>query len=169
MRVSGAMLLSGTPWTVRSLKAEPSELNDDALPLALATAIARTALAVTRPLRTLTFAVSAVPVCTASAGDAVTVLREELRTTSARSTEPLEGRLAFSSSLSDRLEPTPDCLPEEDASVWSIPRSGSLTRAPYAPPRALARSGRSTAKLTGSTAVRSLSSDVIEVEDRVFM
>src|SRR2546429_6072294 len=115
MRVSGGPSLSATPRPARSLKAEPSELSEDALPLALATAIARTALAVTRPLRTLTFAVSAVPVCTASAGDAVTVLREELRTTSARSTQPSEGRLAFSSSLSARLEPTPDWLPEEDA------------------------------------------------------
>src|SRR5256885_13302197 len=108
MRVPGVTSLRTTPRTARSLKDEPRELNDDAAPFALATATARTALAVTRPLRTLTFAVSAVPVCTASAGDAVTVLRAELRTTSARRAEPSDGRVALSSSLSARLDPTPD-------------------------------------------------------------
>src|SRR5207244_10610218 len=167
--VLGVTLFIATPWTTRSLMSDPSELKDDELPFALVVATARTALALTTPLRTLTLAVSAVPVWVASGGDAVIVLLAELRTTSARRIEPSDGTAGFRSSFAALCEPTPDWLVDDGARVWLIASSGSFTLAPNEPPRACARSGRSTAKLTGSAAVRSWSDELIAVDDRVAM
>src|SRR5437899_7279283 len=106
---------------------DPSELKDDELPFALVAATARTALALTSPLRTLTLAVSAVPVWLASGGDSVIVLLAELRTMSARRIEPSDGTAGFRSSFAAVCEPTPDRLVEDGASVWLIAGSESFT------------------------------------------
>ena len=181
----GVTLLMPTPFTNRSLKADPVELTEEAEPLAVVVATPRTRLAVTSPLRMFTLAASATLVCFAWAGDSATVLVLEVRITSARRSSPLGwGTLTLSicsmysrsivsksqtSSMPALLTST-SIGPSDDSVSFTRARSDAMspTSVGTAIAFALARSGRSL-NLIRCTAVRSLSSEVMEVEDRVFM
>src|SRR6266581_3856622 len=177
--VLGLTLFICVPLTTRFLNADPAELKVELNPEACAVATPRTVSAVTSPLTMLTPAVSATPVSVAVFVVESTVLAlDALSTFAWRSPPPGGGIATFRTWLLLLVEPTPDCELQTPCvqvtgvaagSVWWIPRSASWILAAKALPLAFAPAGLKTVKLTGLILVRSLSSALNDVEDRVFI
>src|SRR5712691_4696023 len=177
--VLGVTLLIWAPLTTSFLNAEPAELKDELKPEACAVATPRTTSAVTSPLTRLTPAESATLVSVAVFVVASTVLvLDALSTFAFRRLPPGGGIATFRTWLLLLVEPTPDCELQTPCvqvtgvaagSVWWIPRSASWILAAKALPLAFAPAGSKTVKLTGLILVRSLSSALNDVEDRVFI
>src|SRR5438445_8106010 len=176
--VFGLTLFIWVPLTTRFLKADPAALKDELKPDACAAATARTTSAVTSPLTRLTPADSATPVSVAVlvAGSTVLVL-DALSTFAFRTLPPGAGTATVRTWLLLLAEPIPDCELQTPCvqvagvaagSVWLIPKRVSWIRAARAFPLAFAPAGLKTVKLSGWTLVRSLTSELDDVEDHVF-